>query len=190
MDGENSDMFQYFKILILRGLIAARKHCDQIIHIVELMRMGTFHRHLTSSIWMAMTQNIWKPIFFTGMFIRDGFLFIYAYGSLITITVLLQAANWPASAAAAPCPRSGLASTWARQSHSCKHSSIVWSATRNTRSPRVFMTTTSTIPTAYCNRTLWHDTIFSWSIGFSIWLVILLSCQKSAKLVRMRDIIV
>ncbi|KAG6459796.1 phosphatidylinositol 4-kinase beta [Manduca sexta] len=40
MDGENSDMFQYFKILILRGLIAARKHCDQIIHIVELMRMG------------------------------------------------------------------------------------------------------------------------------------------------------
>ncbi|CAB3239442.1 unnamed protein product [Arctia plantaginis] len=40
MDGENSDMFQYFKILILRGLIAARKHCDQIIHVVELMRMG------------------------------------------------------------------------------------------------------------------------------------------------------
>ncbi|CAG9134349.1 unnamed protein product [Plutella xylostella] len=39
MDGENSDMFQYFKILILRGLIAARKHCDQIIHIVEMMRM-------------------------------------------------------------------------------------------------------------------------------------------------------
>ncbi|KAL4706894.1 hypothetical protein ACJJTC_012353 [Scirpophaga incertulas] len=40
MDGESSDMFQYFKILILRGLIAARKHCDQIIHVVELMRMG------------------------------------------------------------------------------------------------------------------------------------------------------
>ncbi|KAL0832956.1 hypothetical protein ABMA28_001091 [Loxostege sticticalis] len=40
MDGENSDMFQYFKILILRGLIAARKHCDQIIHVVELMRSG------------------------------------------------------------------------------------------------------------------------------------------------------
>ncbi|KAJ2951992.1 hypothetical protein O0L34_g4255 [Tuta absoluta] len=40
MDGENSDMFHYFKILMLRGLIAARKHCDQIIHVVELMRMG------------------------------------------------------------------------------------------------------------------------------------------------------
>ncbi|CAK1599019.1 unnamed protein product [Parnassius mnemosyne] len=40
MDGEESDMFQYFKILILRGLIAARKHSDQIIHLVEIMRMG------------------------------------------------------------------------------------------------------------------------------------------------------
>ncbi|XP_038222857.1 phosphatidylinositol 4-kinase beta-like isoform X1 [Zerene cesonia] len=40
MDGENSDMFAYFKILILRGLIAARKHCDQILHLVDTMRMG------------------------------------------------------------------------------------------------------------------------------------------------------
>ncbi|XP_050343255.1 phosphatidylinositol 4-kinase beta isoform X1 [Nymphalis io] len=40
MDGESSDMFAYFKILILRGLIAARKHCDQIIHLVDVMRMG------------------------------------------------------------------------------------------------------------------------------------------------------
>ncbi|XP_047510662.1 phosphatidylinositol 4-kinase beta isoform X1 [Pieris napi] len=40
MDGENSDMFAYFKILILRGLIAARKHCDQILHLVDTMRMS------------------------------------------------------------------------------------------------------------------------------------------------------
>ncbi|CAH2071005.1 unnamed protein product, partial [Iphiclides podalirius] len=40
MDGEGSDMFEYFKILILKGLIAARKHCEQIIHLVEIMRMG------------------------------------------------------------------------------------------------------------------------------------------------------
>ncbi|XP_041971230.1 phosphatidylinositol 4-kinase beta isoform X2 [Aricia agestis] len=40
MDGEGSDMFAYFKILILRGLIAARKHCDQIVHLVDSMRMG------------------------------------------------------------------------------------------------------------------------------------------------------
>ncbi|XP_072939577.1 phosphatidylinositol 4-kinase beta isoform X2 [Epargyreus clarus] len=40
MDGESSDMFAYFKILILRGLIAARKHCEQIVHLVDTMRMG------------------------------------------------------------------------------------------------------------------------------------------------------
>ncbi|XP_050667574.1 phosphatidylinositol 4-kinase beta isoform X2 [Leptidea sinapis] len=40
MDGVESDMFAYFKILILRGLIAARKHCDQILHLVEVMRLG------------------------------------------------------------------------------------------------------------------------------------------------------
>ncbi|XP_013138968.1 PREDICTED: phosphatidylinositol 4-kinase beta isoform X1 [Papilio polytes] len=40
MDGEDSDMFSYFKILMLRGLLAARKHCDQLIHLVEIMRMG------------------------------------------------------------------------------------------------------------------------------------------------------
>ncbi|XP_052740645.1 phosphatidylinositol 4-kinase beta isoform X1 [Bicyclus anynana] len=40
MDGESSDMFAYFKILFLRGLLAARKHCDQIIHLVDVMRMG------------------------------------------------------------------------------------------------------------------------------------------------------
>ncbi|XP_068630993.1 phosphatidylinositol 4-kinase beta isoform X2 [Battus philenor] len=40
MDGEGSDMFNHFTMLILRGLIAARKHCDQIIDLVEIMRMG------------------------------------------------------------------------------------------------------------------------------------------------------
>lgn len=41
MDGEGSDKFEYFKILILKGLIAARKHADDIIHLVELMRAGS-----------------------------------------------------------------------------------------------------------------------------------------------------
>ncbi|RVE42437.1 hypothetical protein evm_012913 [Chilo suppressalis] len=40
MDGESSDMFQYFQLLLLRGLLAARKHCDQIVNIVETMRTG------------------------------------------------------------------------------------------------------------------------------------------------------
>ncbi|XP_076252267.1 phosphatidylinositol 4-kinase beta fwd [Rhynchophorus ferrugineus] len=40
MGGEKSDMFEYFKILILQGLIAARKHHGMIIDLVEIMRSG------------------------------------------------------------------------------------------------------------------------------------------------------
>lgn len=42
MGGDGSDMFEYFKILILQGLIAARKHQDMIIPIVEIMRSGNY----------------------------------------------------------------------------------------------------------------------------------------------------
>lgn len=40
MGGDQSDMFEYFKILILQGLVAARKHMDMIIPLVEIMRSG------------------------------------------------------------------------------------------------------------------------------------------------------
>ncbi|UXI21511.1 hypothetical protein NH340_JMT07454 [Sarcoptes scabiei] len=35
--GYNSDMFEYFKILILKGLIAARKHSDRLITLIEIL---------------------------------------------------------------------------------------------------------------------------------------------------------
>ncbi|KAJ3641340.1 hypothetical protein Zmor_027852 [Zophobas morio] len=41
MGGDQSDMFEYFKILILQGLVAARKHMDMIIPLVEIMRSGS-----------------------------------------------------------------------------------------------------------------------------------------------------
>ncbi|KAK5637883.1 hypothetical protein RI129_000200 [Pyrocoelia pectoralis] len=41
MGGNDSDMFKYFKILILQGLVAARKHMDMIIPLVEIMRSGS-----------------------------------------------------------------------------------------------------------------------------------------------------
>lgn len=41
MGGEGSDMFEYFKILMLRGLVAARKHMDRIVNIVEIMSSGS-----------------------------------------------------------------------------------------------------------------------------------------------------
>jgi len=41
MGGEGGDMFEYFKILILQGLVAARKHQDQFINLVDIMRAGS-----------------------------------------------------------------------------------------------------------------------------------------------------
>ncbi|XP_062578903.1 phosphatidylinositol 4-kinase beta-like [Saccostrea cucullata] len=41
MGGLESDMFEYFKILILQGLVASRKHMDKIIPIVEIMQTGS-----------------------------------------------------------------------------------------------------------------------------------------------------
>lgn len=40
MGGDKSDMFNYFKILILQGLVTARKHMDKILSLVEIMRSG------------------------------------------------------------------------------------------------------------------------------------------------------
>ena len=40
MGGQGSDMFEYFKLLILQGLIAARKHSEKIVSLVDIMRAG------------------------------------------------------------------------------------------------------------------------------------------------------
>lgn len=40
MGGIGSDMFEYFKILMLQGLVAARKHMDRIVPLVEIMQTG------------------------------------------------------------------------------------------------------------------------------------------------------
>jgi phosphatidylinositol kinase/protein kinase (PI-3 family) len=39
--GLNSDMFEEFKQLMLKGLIAARKHHERILNIVEIMHHGS-----------------------------------------------------------------------------------------------------------------------------------------------------
>merc|ERR1719188_1928758 len=40
MGGVDSDMFAYFKILILQGLVAARKHSDKLMSLVDITRAG------------------------------------------------------------------------------------------------------------------------------------------------------
>ena len=39
MGGIDSDMFIYYKILMLQGIMAARKHMDKLVPIVEIMQL-------------------------------------------------------------------------------------------------------------------------------------------------------
>lgn len=41
MGGPDGDMFIYYKMLMLQGLIAARKHMEKVLQIVEVMQHGT-----------------------------------------------------------------------------------------------------------------------------------------------------
>ncbi|KFG36027.1 phosphatidylinositol 4-kinase [Toxoplasma gondii MAS] len=41
MDGETSDNYEYFRTLIIRGFLEARKHADRIILLVEMMLSAT-----------------------------------------------------------------------------------------------------------------------------------------------------
>ncbi|XP_017597060.1 PREDICTED: phosphatidylinositol 4-kinase beta, partial [Corvus brachyrhynchos] len=41
MGGLDGDMFNYYKMLMLQGLIAARKHMDRVVQIVEIMQQGS-----------------------------------------------------------------------------------------------------------------------------------------------------
>ena len=45
MGGNGSDMFEYYKILMLQGLVAARKHMDRLVSLIEIMQTG--EKHLT-----------------------------------------------------------------------------------------------------------------------------------------------
>ncbi|KAM9294282.1 phosphatidylinositol 4-kinase beta [Gastrophryne carolinensis] len=66
MGGLNGDMFNYYRMLMLQGLIAARKHMDRVVQIVEIMQQGSqlpcFHgsstiRNLKERFHMNMTEE-------------------------------------------------------------------------------------------------------------------------------------
>ena len=40
MGGLKGDMFEYYKILMLQGLVSARKHMDRIVQLVDIMSAG------------------------------------------------------------------------------------------------------------------------------------------------------
>ncbi|XP_028836883.1 phosphatidylinositol 4-kinase beta isoform X1 [Denticeps clupeoides] len=66
MGGLDGDMFNYYKMLMLQGLIAARKHMDKVVQIVEIMQQGSqlpcFHgsstiRNLKERFHMSLTEE-------------------------------------------------------------------------------------------------------------------------------------
>ncbi|XP_061573816.1 phosphatidylinositol 4-kinase beta isoform X2 [Cololabis saira] len=66
MGGPDGDMFNYFKMLMLQGLIAARKHMDRVLQVVEIMQQGSqlpcFHgsstmRALKDRFHMSLTEE-------------------------------------------------------------------------------------------------------------------------------------
>ncbi|XP_052474110.1 phosphatidylinositol 4-kinase beta-like isoform X2 [Carassius gibelio] len=66
MGGLDGDMFNYYKMLMLQGLIAARKHMEKVIQIVEIMHQGSqlpcFHgsstiRNLKERFHMNLTEE-------------------------------------------------------------------------------------------------------------------------------------
>ncbi|XP_053183812.1 phosphatidylinositol 4-kinase beta isoform X1 [Scomber japonicus] len=66
MGGPDGDMFNYYKMLMLQGLIGARKHMDRVLQIVEIMQQGSqlpcFHgsstmRGLKERFHMSLTEE-------------------------------------------------------------------------------------------------------------------------------------
>ncbi|KAJ8354639.1 hypothetical protein SKAU_G00222060 [Synaphobranchus kaupii] len=66
MGGLDGDMFNYYKMLMLQGLIAARKHHEKVVQIVEIMQQGSqlpcFHgsstiRNLKERFHMNLTEE-------------------------------------------------------------------------------------------------------------------------------------
>ncbi|XP_023687896.2 phosphatidylinositol 4-kinase beta isoform X1 [Paramormyrops kingsleyae] len=66
MGGLDGDMFNYYKMLMLQGLVAARKHMEKVVQIVEIMQQGSqlpcFHgsstiRNLKERFHMNLTEE-------------------------------------------------------------------------------------------------------------------------------------
>lgn len=47
MDGPESDKFELFKCLIVRGLIEVRRNLDDLLYFITIMQKGKFKRSLT-----------------------------------------------------------------------------------------------------------------------------------------------
>ena len=53
MGGQDGDMFNYYKMLMLQGLIAARKHMEKGIPIVEIMQQGAVYQQTSQFVELS-----------------------------------------------------------------------------------------------------------------------------------------
>lgn len=83
MGGLGSDMFKYFKMLILKGLIAARKHMDRILNLVEIMRSGNNTVYVSMYV---MTQSWWTLSIAWGICFKSSLPVVW---SLVTILLII-----------------------------------------------------------------------------------------------------
>lgn len=58
MGGLDSDMYKYFRILMLKGFLASRKHMDKFTQIVEIMQTGIVQHRLTCYMHMYMYMYV------------------------------------------------------------------------------------------------------------------------------------
>lgn len=106
MGGLDGDMFNYYKMLMLQGLIAARKHMEKVIQIVEIMHQGIVHLKLQGMEHLCLSIFIW------GHFIIQFFLQSGLY--------VLQVLSFPASTGPAPSVTWRSVSTWTWRRSSCR----------------------------------------------------------------------
>lgn len=91
MGGLESDMFEYFKILILQGLVASRKHMDKIIPIVEIMQTGTcislklIREKVQKQIMIQLYNFLWTELlwFFSSMLHIEHYFLHYIPAILV-----------------------------------------------------------------------------------------------------------
>ena len=129
MGGQDSDMFKYFKILILQGLITARKHSDKLMSLVDIMRAGMW----TGKAWYVY---------------HDHWVLPYVFPNYFSFLAFVQALSCPASPPALPpCRVWKVASTWTSPRINYTYKSTPWSINPLTHSPPNSTMDFSTWPT-------------------------------------------
>lgn len=63
MGGVDSDMYNYFKILMLQGFLAARKNMDKCLQLVEIMQTG--ENQSWGWLMPKSVANVWIAVFFS-----------------------------------------------------------------------------------------------------------------------------